>query len=272
MDSLRKMVRWVAAHRWLTAISLLVLLLALAWGSRYRRKTEGELTPAISRGVLIESVYGIGTVTAERTYDLKPGTISSISEEYVHEGDHVAKGQPLVRFDQRLVRAPFSGTVTYFPYKTDELVFVQSLVLRLVDLESRYVLVSLEQQGMLRVRPGQTVQLSFDTLRERDFSGRVDAVYSNDGRFYGRIRVPRLPPEILPGMTADVAIEVGRREQALIVPAAALERGRVWVKRGRGLVHETPVEIGVVDTEKAEILSGDLREGDRLVIRKRAEH
>jgi multidrug efflux pump subunit AcrA (membrane-fusion protein) len=72
-------------------------------------------------------------------------------------------------------------------------------------------------------------------------------------------------------MTADVAIEVSRKSNVLLVPTAALDRGRVWIKRNKhSLVKEVPVVTGIVDDERVEIVSGAIEEGDRLLIRKRA--
>jgi len=43
--------------------------------------------------------------------------------------------------------------------------------------------------------------------------------------------VDQLPPEILPGMTTDVAIEVAQKEKALLVPVRAINSGHVLVQK-----------------------------------------
>ena len=70
-------------------------------------------------------------------------------------------------------------------------------------------------------------------------------------------------------MTADVAISIETREKVMLVPVASLERGGiVWRKRGRGIPSKVPIKIGIVDKAMAEVVSGELSEGDRLLIRK----
>jgi hypothetical protein len=70
-------------------------------------------------------------------------------------------------------------------------------------------------------------------------------------------------------MTADVAITIQKRENALLVPVAAIEGGKyVWVKQG--LARREEVQLGVVDKALAEVIGGKLREGDRVLIRKQA--
>ena len=82
------------------------------------------------------------------------------------------------------------------------------------------------------------------------------------------IDVKGLPPEVLPGMTADVAIETGRKANALLVPAAAHSRGKVLRKRGREQT-EIDVKLGLVDDASLEIIEGDLNENDQVALRKK---
>ena len=70
-------------------------------------------------------------------------------------------------------------------------------------------------------------------------------------------------------MTADVAIIIREIPNALLLPVTAYENGYVWVKRGHALPTKVEVKIGVVDGMFAEVASGDLNEGDRLMIRRK---
>jgi hypothetical protein len=156
------------------------------------------------------------------------------------------------------------------PFKVGENVFPQLPLLALVNLEDRYLVVSLEQQGALRVHRGQKVRMSFDTIREQNYDGVVEAVYSYNGNFLARVDVSALPIRILPDMTADVAIEVGKHDNVLLAPVAAFEQGSLWIKRGHGIPYRVEIKTGIVDKDMAEIVSGDLQPGDRVLIRKKA--
>ena len=128
----------------------------------------------------------------------------------------------------------------------------------------------MEQQGALQVKKGQPVEISFDSIRQTTFHGVVEAVYSYDVNFLARIGVSGLTPNILPGMSADVAIQVAKHDSALLMPIAAYDKGYVWVKRGgHGLPKLTPVKLGIVDKDMAEIVSGNVHAGDRLVIKRK---
>jgi multidrug efflux pump subunit AcrA (membrane-fusion protein) len=270
MDWLRALLAWTSRHRWLSTAIVLFLVIGILLIRHLRARSEGMLSEPLKRGTIIESVYGIGTVLANRSFQIKPGVISTIDTFYVKEGDTVKKGDPLTKIDKVVYRAPFDGTVTYLPFKQGENVFAQVPVLTLVDLMDRYIVVSLEQQGALRVRTGQKATLSFDTIRQQNYPGLVQSVYSNESSFLARIDASGLPAMILPGMTADVAIEIRRQENALLVPVAALIGGNtLWVKHGGGIPKKVEVKVGIVDKAQAEIVSGNVEPGDRVIIKPR---
>ncbi|OGI44346.1 MAG: hypothetical protein A2150_04780 [Candidatus Muproteobacteria bacterium RBG_16_64_11] len=266
---MKSLMEWLRGHKpaaALLAVMLLAVLAAVGW---HASDQQGEtLSEPIVKGAIVESVYGIGTVTATKSFQLKLGVTSTIRRLFVKEGDQVKRDQKLLDLDGVLFNAPFDATVTLLPFKVGETVFPQAVILSLVDLQDRYMLVTLEQQAALRVRGGQKAKLSFDSLREESYDGLVEAIYSNDNNFFVRIGIAGLPPQILPGMTADVAIGISEHRDALIVPVAAIDAGKVYVKRGLGTETVT-VTTGIVDGAMAEIVSGELREGDRLAIRKK---
>jgi membrane fusion protein, macrolide-specific efflux system len=269
MATLRKIVKWIGSHRLVSLLGLAGLLAVSIFLWIQISQAEGVVSDPLKKGTIIQSVYGIGTVTAVKSYQIKSGVTDRIDELYVLEGDTVKKGDPLLRLDHVKYTAPFDGVITSLPDKPGENIFADSPMLILVDLSDRYVVVSLEQQGALRVLIGQNAILSFDTMRESNFVGTVKSIYSNATNFLARIDIPNFPPKILPGMTADVAITIVTHDNALLVPIAALEGGKfVWVK-GVGS-KKVELKIGIVDKAFAEVLSGDVKEGDRVLIRKQA--
>ena len=229
MNLVRSIFKFLGAHKILSLLMLSLLVLGAAGTRLYISRSERIKTVRLHSGTILESVYGIGTVTANKRFQIKIGVVGHIDHVYVKEGDSVSKGNPIINVDGLIWRAPFAGTITYFPYKLGEMAFPESPLVVLVDMRDRYLLVSLEQQGALRVRPGQDVHLSFDSLREETYSGVVKSVYSNDTNFLARIDIGNLPDRILPGMTADVAIILRSKDKVLLVPVAAIDRGNLWI-------------------------------------------
>ncbi|MCC6278684.1 MAG: efflux RND transporter periplasmic adaptor subunit [Oligoflexia bacterium] len=251
--------------KWIIGI---VILAAFAAGLAYKfKKSNSQLAPVVS-GKIQEAIYGLGKVKSHNVFEAKPGVTGTIRKMNVREGQSVAAGERLVELDEGVaIRSPFSGTVTHLPFHEGENIFPQAVLLRVEDLKSLYVEVSLEQQGALRVRPAQLARLSFESLRGTLVKGAIQSVYPKDDQFIVRIKVDNIPPEILPGMTADVAIEVGSKDSATLVPASSISNGTVTIFRN-GNRQKTTVKIGIVDGNQAEILEGDVRPGDEIVTRK----
>ncbi len=247
-----------------------ILIVFLFWRSR-AQSFDSPLTDPIHKSSFVESVYGIGIVAANRTFAFKAGVTSTIESLFVKEGEAVKKGDKLVMLENDLIiTAPFDGTVTALPFKSEENVFPQAVVVEVVDLLDRYLIVSLEQRAALRVRKGQTARLSFDGLREETFEGSVDSIYSSADDFLVRVDIAKLPAQILPGMTADTAIGINERHNVLLIPLTAVVDNRVDVQRN-GRKIRVEVKTGLRDTVMAEVIAGDIQEGDRLFIRKKVK-
>jgi len=268
MDRLRKILEWIVRHRYLSS-AILLSLLGIAIGLRVMLTSyAGKMSEPIQRGSIVDAVYGIGTVTAYYRHSFNPLVGDTIETSFVREGDRVTKGEPIVKTgDGKFYYAPFNGVVNFMPYRAGENAYSTSPMMVVTDLSHVYTVVSIEQQGALRVQPGQKAKLSFDSIRQKTFEGTVAAVYSYANNFLARIDAVELPKTVLPDMTCDVAIMIGVHENALLIPVVAFDNGRVWVKRGKGLPHAVPVKLGVIDGTTAEVLDGDLQPGDRVMIR-----
>lgn len=252
----------------------LVIGVAVAFIFLYNFRSKKQVfdyTEPIQRGTILESVYGIGTVTARKSYQVKSGVTNYIRKLYVREGDKVQKGDRIIDLEGATFNAPFDGTVTWVPVKVGELAFAQAVMVSLVDLTDRYLIVSLDQRGALRVKNGQKAKISFDSFRDETYDGLVESIYSNENNFLVRIDVSKFPAQILPGMTADVAIGIAEHKNVLVVPTTALSDGKVLVKGSNGKPKPVEVQIGIVDGVMAEVTSEDLHEGDRLAIQKKAK-
>ena len=101
-----------------------------------------------------------------------------------------------------------------------------------------------------------------------EFQGVVSRVYSSAGEFVVEVESDEMPEEVLPDMTADVAIEVARREDVMLIPQRAVQRGQVQVIRN-GLKKRVPIKIGAADAEWVEVLDDSLQMDDRIIIPRR---
>ncbi len=227
--------------------------------------TQGQIKP--KHGDVIESIYGLGTVTADQIYRVRAGMTLFVQKLYVNEGDLVKPGDPLVKLDENIMHSTINGTVTSVAYKNGELVTPQVSVVTVTNLDRLYLEVSLEQQSILRVKKGQVVYISFESLRSEKYEGIVSSVYPRDSQFIVRVELKHWPSGVLPGMTADVAILVGKKTNVLLVPLRSIVSGQVTRIRN-GKKERVPIKLGAIDGEWGEVISENILESDELVTRK----
>ncbi len=255
--------------RWIVIIPLGILILAGVFGAVHYFKERSITLISPKRGPIVEAVYGLGKVKAEKQFEIKLGVISTVERIFAKEGDHVEKGAPLIEFQTgTLFRAPFEGTITWVGFQQNETVGPQVSVMKLEDLSQWYIEVALEQQGAMRVKRGQAVRVSFESLRGELTKGVVQSIFPREGEFLVHVKLEELPAQVLPGMTADVAIEVSEKSDALLIPVSSITNGRVLVER-EGKRIPVQLHIGTVDGTWAEVLDDALLVSDQIVVHRK---
>jgi multidrug efflux pump subunit AcrA (membrane-fusion protein) len=242
------------------------LVLALVVVSLYSKRSQYYyLKP--KKGDVLEAIYGLGKVQTDKVYELKIGVISNVDKLFVKEGDRVKAGQKLISFDNiKTFRAPFAGIATSVEFHEGEVVSPQVVVLRLEDLDKKFIQVSLEQDAALKVRPGQTAKLVFQSMSAGTIVGKVERIYPKEGDFIARIQAENIDPHVLPGMTADVVIEVGSKKDVILLPIKAVSSGQVIVKRD-GRRKKIDVSTGHTDGLWTELIEGDVHLSDELLVK-----
>ncbi|HEY8965338.1 MAG TPA: hypothetical protein VIM58_02770, partial [Candidatus Methylacidiphilales bacterium] len=67
------------------------------------------------------------------------------------------------------------------------------------------------------------------------------------------------------GMTGEMNVIIGQREDALLIPTQAVVNGHVYVVGASGLVSLRNVKVGFRSMETSEIVEG-LQEGERVIV------
>jgi multidrug efflux pump subunit AcrA (membrane-fusion protein) len=114
------------------------------------------------------------------------------------------------------------------------------------------------------VKIGMTAMLQVYAFRGRQFNAKVTAIIpaaDPETQRYTIILDLENPPEnLLAGMTGEMNIITGRRENALLVPTRALLVDQALIVSG-GFVRARAVNVGYRTLDFAEVLGG-LAEGD----------
>jgi multidrug efflux pump subunit AcrA (membrane-fusion protein) len=246
---------------WIIALSLSIAGAAFLINKKLNKPVK---TIEIVESSIVQAIYGQGVVRHEEIYNLKSGITSGIEQVFVKEGDLVKKGDILVKVEGNFFRAPFDGMVMSLPSKKRETIYSQSIILVMVNLKSGYIEISLEQKSFMQVEKDQKVRISFEGMRDSLFYGKVVSKYSQGNQFLVRVAVD-LPDIFFPNMSLDCAIILNEKPKALIVPYLAVANGKIK-KVEANKTKEINVKLGLIDEEKIEIISSELKAGDKVVI------
>jgi HlyD family secretion protein len=116
------------------------------------------------------------------------------------------------------------------------------------DLTKMQVLANIDEADVGRMRPGQRVTFRVDAFPTDQFTGEVaqvrlqPAVVQNVVTYSTVISVPNPDLKLKPGMTANVSIEIARKNNVLRIPAAAT-RFRPTVEMFQVLNQPVPPEL-----------------------------
>lgn len=135
------------------------------------------------------------------------------------------------------------------------------------DLKNLYLETRLDQQSALRIKKQLKARISFENLKEKFYTGEVVSVYPSQNQFVAKIKMNEYPTEILPGMTADAAIEIATKEKAVLVPAKSIHAGVVLVRRN-GKNEKIKITVGIMDQDWVEDTSGAIHEDDQILMKK----
>ncbi len=180
------------------------------------------------------------------------------------------------------ITSPINGFVSKRFVEVGQTAVMGSPLLEIVDLNNLYFAASVPEEDFARLKVGMPVEVTLDALPGKTFNGKVSRLYpSGDPQsrtFIARIDLHNIGGLIRPGMFARGRIQVGRRNQVVLIPKEALEvgghplpigggassrPGTVFVVE-KGIARKRSVKVGVVGPEKAEIQAG-LRPGELVI-------
>lgn len=162
------------------------------------------------------------------------------------------------------------------------------------DLTKMQIDTSVAEADIGKIEVGQSVEFTVDAYPDLTFHGKVHEirnapiVVQNVVTYNVVVKVDNLDMKLKPGMTANVSLIVSKRTGVIKIPNAALrfrpsdtnnkdafkdktkdrtkEKGsRVWIVEG-GKPKRIQVATGISDGSFTEMMSGDLIEGQELIV------
>lgn len=240
--------------------------------------------------------------TAETRYDESIAAVRAAEATVVQTRG--ARSRAETNLKNATIRSPVDGVVISRSVDVGQTVAASfqtpTLFTIAQDLTQMQIETSVDEADISRVRVGQPVTFTVDAYPDTPFKARVaqvrnaPVVTQNVVTYVVVITVANPDLKLKPGMTANVAIEVGRKDNVLKVPKAALRykprsdkeesdvpraMGRPGGMKGKSdgsqqvfvlSAEKKPVPVtiatGLGNDSHVEVLSGGLKEGDKVIV------
>ena len=159
------------------------------------------------------------------------------------------------------------------------------------DLEKMQIEAKISEADVVKIKEGQTASFTLDGYPDEKFTGTIRQVRtnystsssssnnssSNSTTYTVVIDVDNTAGKFMPGMTATITITTADKKGVLLVPNEALRFSPsfnqekytttgVWVKEPEQAPKRVDVEIGIISGKNTEIKSGDIAEGQMVIL------
>lgn len=166
------------------------------------------------------------------------------------------------------LKAPFDGVVSYVYAHPGDLIDPGSPVASMIT-KNRLVEAKISEEDFANVKVGQPVSVHFIPYGAWVYNGTVAKILPTADpetqRHLVDLNITDIEPEkLIPGITGEVTITVGKRMAKAIVPRRALLNDNVYVVKD-GVVELRPVTKGFIWLTGVEILSG-LEPGEQVIV------
>jgi RND family efflux transporter MFP subunit len=172
------------------------------------------------------------------------------------------------------VVAPFSGYIVKKHVELGQWVDEGGKVADLVDIDTVYVLIPVNERDIGKIRKGDVAAVTVDTYPGRTFKGRIAYIIPqadvSSRNFPVKIRLDNSRDHLLKGgMFARVKIQYGEPRRGLFIPKDAVVRQKkeqVVFVLDTSRVQMVRVETGQALEEMVEVVKGDLKPGQEVVV------
>lgn len=205
-----------------------------------------------------------------------------VDVEYSIRSSQMSLDKQLEELDDYEIRSPIAGTIVEKNIKAGDTLSEVKILCTVFDMSYLTTELNIDELDISKVKVGSKVEIIVEALEEKVYEGVITRININGSTLNGVTTYPvtvRIDETegLLPGMNATFEIIVAKKEMALVIPVAAVERGnQVLIYTGVTMQDEgseipvgyeyVTVETGISDDTFVEIVSG-LKEADQILIK-----
>lgn len=171
------------------------------------------------------------------------------------------------------IHAPFDGVLGARLVAPGDRVDRETALVRIESVDRLRLVFTVPEIAVGVARPGIPVTVEVAPLPDQTFSGEVyfvaPSLDTSTRRLLLKAWVPNEEGRLRPGLFANIRVQIARHEDVLTVPETAVaydaKGSHVWRVNQDGRAERVPVEVGIRQGGRAEIVAGDLSADDRIV-------
>jgi RND family efflux transporter MFP subunit len=170
---------------------------------------------------------------------------------------------------KRFVKAPQNGVIMDFYSQLGQVITTQEQIF-LIGSQESHIRAQVNEEDVGGLKDGMSAIVRLYSYPGQDFEAKLREILPRgQNQEYSVILTLVTPPErLLPGMTGELNIIIGERENVIVIPTRAIRSGlrpSVLLVDEEGIVRSREVTTGYRSIEKVEISSG-LKEGEKIVL------
>ena len=263
---------------------------------------DAERTLARNKQLVAEGIISQGDFdVAETAYQAAKAGVRAAEGSVAQTRGSLMQSRTNLRFS--VIRSPVDGVVISRAIDVGQTVAASfqtpTLFTIAQDLTKMQIEVSVDEADISRIKLDQKVSFTVDAYPEQSFKGRVVQIRSapivnqNVVTYVVVVNVDNTDLKLMPGMTANVSVEVAMKEDVLHLPPVALRfvpkskdaaqsgtkrpgpSGPVAMRKGKGqqvyVLKDNkplavPIKTGISNNTSVELVEGPLKEGDEVIV------
>jgi len=171
------------------------------------------------------------------------------------------------QLEKMTITAPFDGVVSEVLARPGDIIGGNTVIANLISL-SRTIEAKISEEDFANVRVGQPASVRFLTYGSEAHAAKVIKILPTADpatqRYIVLLEVDVPAEKLVPGITGEVVINVGKHDNTLVVPRRAVFGTNLYAVTG-GSVALRKVKLGYVSLNEVEILSG-VAEGEPVIV------
>ncbi|MDR2653446.1 MAG: efflux RND transporter periplasmic adaptor subunit [Prevotellaceae bacterium] len=216
----------------------------------------------------------LGVELARMEALLKSGNIAqSVYDQMKSQYDAAVENEQYLE-KNTFVKSPISGVVASKNYEDGEMYSPAKPIMQIVQLSVLKAYINIPESYFPQIKQGLPLEIVSDIYPKEIFKGKIEIVYPTvdptTHTFTAKVVIPNGTQKLRPGMFVRTMLPLGKAK-AIIAPYQAVLKQQGSNERyifinDNGNAKRIAVTLGQRFDDKIEIISSEIKEGDKLVV------